>query len=101
MLMRLFGSLDEASKAIVEVGLEQWHDELLAHGRPTVRYTVDNMRDGAAGIWGGRQGGTPALPPKKGLARRPPCFDAPDREAQGREHVDITTTSLGFRVRDS
>jgi len=100
MLMRLFGSLDEASKAIVEVGLEQWHDELLAHGRPTVRYTVDNMRDGAAGIGASRMGGTPDLPPNMDWLLRPPYVDATVRNAEVRDHEAIKLRSLDFRLRN-
>jgi hypothetical protein len=35
--MRLFSSRDELSTAILELGLRQWHDRIMASARPTVR----------------------------------------------------------------
>lgn len=75
--MRLFDSTAEVSEAITEVGLGQWHDQLLGLARPTIRY---------ASIGTSRAGGTPDLHPKLKWPIRRPYPDAAVRNAELRDH---------------
>jgi uncharacterized protein YwqG len=83
--MRLFGSTAEVSKAIKDVGLDQWHDQLLGLARPTVRY-VANASAGHAAVGASRVGGTPDLPPQLKWPTRPPYPDADVRNIEVRDH---------------
>jgi uncharacterized protein YwqG len=84
--MRLFGSRAEVSQAIMDVGLGQWHDQLLALARPTLRYISGAAAADSAAIGASRTGGTPDLPSKLKWPIRPPYPDADVRNIELRDH---------------
>jgi uncharacterized protein YwqG len=94
--MRLFTSLAEASKAISEAGLQQWHDQLLALARPTVHYQVEG-RAAHAATGASRLGGTPDLPSAMEWPLRPPYTDAETRNAEIRFGLELQTREVRER----